>query len=119
MKLTKTTKILLIAVLVLSAATGIAGFAYFSLASKKVEVPNFIGKEKKDVEAWALENKIASKQLAYNYSFDENSEEDTVLSQSLEANSVLKKNDVLTIGLSSGPDPDLTVAFPDFTGQEQ
>lgn len=119
MELTKTTKILLIAVLVLSAATGIAGFAYFSLASKKVEVPNFIGKEKKDVEAWALENKIASKQLAYNYSFDENSEEDTVLSQSLEANSVLKKNDVLTIGLSSGPDPDLTVAFPDFTGQEQ
>ena len=118
-RLSGTTRILLIIMLILSAVTGLAGIAYLRTSAKKVEVPDFIGKEKKDVETWALENKIASSQLVYDYIFDDNSKEDTVLQQSLPAKTMMKKKDILTISVSSGPDPDFAMALPDFSGKEQ
>ncbi len=118
-RLSGTTRILLIIMLILSAITGLAGIAYLRTSAKKVEVPDFIGKEKKDVETWALENKIASSQLVYDYIFDDNSKEDTVLQQSLPAKTMMKKKDILTISVSSGPDPDFAMALPDFSGKEQ
>lgn len=91
---------------------------FFLFPTKKIEIPEFTNKNKTDVDTWIMENEIPTEQVLMNYEFNETIGKDVVLSQSIIAGENLKKDDVLTIILSNGPDPDLLVTLPDFTGMK-
>lgn len=120
-RLAKTTKILLGVAIGLGTATVGTAAYYFSSAPEtaKITVPSFIGKTKSDVESWMTENSVSSDQCTFDYTYDEEKDQDVVLSQSIEADSVLGSEEVLEITLSNGPDPDKEFKMPDFTGKKQ
>ena len=120
-RLAKTTKILLGVAIGLGTATVGTAAYYFSSAPEtaKITVPSFVGKTKSDVESWMTENSVSSDQCTFDYTYDEEKDQDVVLSQSIEADSVLGSEEVLEITLSNGPDPDKEFKMPDFTGKKQ
>lgn len=87
---------------------------FFLFPTKKIEIPDFTNKTKIDVDAWVVENDLTTDQVLFNYEFNESIIKDQVTSQSIVGGETLKKDDVLTITLSNGPDPDLIVTLPDF-----
>jgi|GEM_PF-1127939 len=115
----RTTRGLLItAVLLMAAAGGAVGY-YLTSQNAGVRVADLAGKTKEDVKSWQQESKLSDDQLILAYSYDETAAVDTVLSQSIPADQVLKKGDVLTVTLSNGPDPDKEFDAQDFTGKDQ
>lgn len=120
-RLAKTTKILLgVAVGLGTVTVGTAAYYFSSVPeSQKVTVPSFPGKTKSDVESWMSQNSLSSDRCLFDYAYDEEKDRDVVLSQSIEADSVLGPQEVLTITLSDGPDPDKEFQMPDFSGKKQ
>lgn len=86
----------------------------FLFPAKKIEIPDFSNKSKVDVDAWILENDLTVEDVTFTYEYNETTEKDMVLSQSILAGEKLKKDEVLNIILSNGYDPTLVVTIPDF-----
>lgn len=112
----KTIGLIVTAAILFIATIGIAIF-YFLVPVKQIEVIDFTSMDKVEVDAWILENELTPEQVVFAYEFNEVTEKDTVLNQSILAGETLKKDDILTITLSDGPDPGLIVTVPDFTGK--
>lgn len=112
----KTIGLIVTAAILFIATIGIAIF-YFLVPVKQIEVIDFTSMDKVEVDAWILENELTPEQVVFAYEFNEVTEKDTVLNQSILAGETLKKDDILTITLSDGPDPGLIVTIPDFTGK--
>ena len=117
----KTTRILMIiaGVLVVATAGTIVYYGQNQNQDTGVTVENLVGKTKDEVISWRDENKLTEDQLTFSYIYDEEVAEDTVLSQSIDADTVMKKEDVLEVSLSNGPDPDAEVQLIDFTGKKK
>ncbi len=119
MILTAKTKILMIIAAVLFVTTIGTGIYYISTASSaSVKVTDFTAMNREEVLTWAKANKVSEDQITFTYAFDEEAEEDTVISQSVEKDAVLGKKDSIEIVLSSGPDPNLELKLIDFTGMK-
>lgn len=113
----KTIALIVTAAVLLIATIAISVF-YFLVPVKQIEVIDFSGMNKSEVETWVLENELTEEQVLFAYEFNEVTEKDVVLNQSIEAGELLNKDDILTITLSDGPDLGLIVTIPDFTGQK-
>lgn len=99
-------------ILILLTATIVAIF--FLFPAKKIEIPDFTNKTKAEVETWITENELSLDQVLIAYEYNETIMKDQVLTQSIVGGETLKKDDILTITLSNGSDPDLIVTLPDF-----
>lgn len=114
------TKTLLAIICVLIVAIIGSGIYYVSLLNTpSITIPNFIDQTKQDVLAWQEENHLLEEQISFEYSYDEEVEEDVVLAQSLSEGESLKKEDIFEITLSQGPDPEKEFEIPDFTDKSQ
>lgn len=95
-------------------ATIIILIIYFS----KIEVPNFNNQLVSIADKWSTENKIQIiKKETYNNQFDE----DYVISQSIKSGSKISKKTILEITVSKGSNPDEKITVPDLkkmTGAE-
>lgn len=88
----------------------------FLVPEKKIEIPDFLNKTKLEVETWMFDNDLTEERVTLTYEYNETIEKDSVVSQSIVAGEKLKKDELLSITLSNGFDPELVVTLPDFTG---
>ncbi len=89
-----------------------AVFVIISLTGR-VSVPDFTGMSLEDAYIWSQKNKVALT-VRNEYSFDV--DENIILSQDVEEGSKIKKNSIISVGVSLGPDPEELIAFPDLMG---
>jgi beta-lactam-binding protein with PASTA domain len=86
----------------------ILGFSYYQLTH--IKVPDFEGKELSEAYEWTTEHKIKLN-VEQKYNFDK--EANIIVKQTVK-NKKIKKGSELTIETSMGPDPEETIALPDF-----
>lgn len=93
---------------------------WFFVFRASIAMPNFVGKTLDDVSAWAKQNKIESSSIATTspeYSMDYAA--DTVMKQSVNEGTMIKKTTPITLTLSQGPDPSESISFPDIKSMSQ
>lgn len=90
----------------------LAALSFFFLKADVVVV-DFSEKSITEIDQWAIENKI---DIDYDYQFDELIEKGMVISQSVSPQTKIKKSEKLFILISLGPNPELEITLPDFTG---
>lgn len=103
-----------VVLIVVCAVLLIAGvIAYFVFFAPKIEMPNFVGKTKTDVAAWAKQQGVQPSGILFeeDYYFDYN--ENEIISQSVEAGKKVKENVKITFVSSLGADPDELIKTPD------
>ncbi len=103
-------KALVIAVLILAL---LGALAYFLFLRPKIEMPDFIGKSRSDVAAWVKQQGIEPSGIIFDDTYDFDSDEGSILSQSVAAGKKVGKDVKLNFTLSLGPDPDERVKVPD------
>ena len=86
--------------------------------SKKdaVTVPDFFGMTRLDAEAWIEEYKVNPDTVFYSYEYNETVANDKIFRQSVAAGEELGEAG-LTLTISNGPDPNILIDLPDFTGK--
>ena len=121
MRLTGKTRVLIVLFILLLGATIALGiFGLQGLMPKHGTVLiDFTGMKKKEAEAWRIDHRLAESQMTFSYSYDEDREEDTVLSQNRPKGTVLEKNDVLVLTVSNGKDPEKEVELPAFSAMSR
>ncbi|MBR2578476.1 MAG: PASTA domain-containing protein, partial [Erysipelotrichaceae bacterium] len=104
-------KKLLIAAIVLLAAVLIG--AYFLFLAPKIEMPDFVGKSRNDVAAWVKQQGIEPSGIIFEETYDFDTDEGIILTQSVEAGKKVKENVKLNFLVSLGADPDESIRVPD------
>ena len=99
-------------------AAGALGGTYYYSASHKAEVIDFIGKDITIAKDWATKNRVSG-QMAYIYVFDEEKNKDVILKQSKKEGSFLSSEEILTLNVSKGADPDKEFMMADFSGKSE
>ena len=87
---------------------------YFFMPPAGIKIVDFTHQPIQDVMSWADDNKLSDQQVEYIYEFNEEIEKDIVLSQSHQADTIVKKEEKITFTISNGSDPDKIIALPDF-----
>ena len=100
----------------LVAIIGILSALYIFLPAN-IKAPDFTNKTLSDVETWLNENKIKEDAYKIDHEFSESIEKDYVIKQSVLPDEDIKKNEVFTVTISDGKDPDYKVLIPDFTNK--
>ncbi len=99
-------------------AAGALGGTYYYSASHKAEIMDFTGKNITIAKDWAKKNRV-SDQMAYIYVFDEDKDRDIILKQSKKEGDFLGSDEILTLNVSKGADPDREFAMDDFSGKSE
>ena len=86
---------------------------YFLLFAPKIEMPNFVSKTRNDIISWVKQQGIETSGVVFEEVYDLENEEETVISQSIEAGKKVKKNVKLNFVISKGGDPDERIVVPD------
>ena len=102
---------LIIILVVILLLLGVLG--YFLFLAPKIEMPNFVGKTKTDVVAWVKQQGIETSGIIFEETYDFDTDEGTVLSQSVDPNKKVKENVKLNFLVSLGADPDERIKVPD------
>ena len=102
---------LVIILVVILLLLGVLG--YFLFLAPKIEMPNFVGKTKTDVVAWVKQQGIETSGIIFEETYDFDTDEGTVLSQSVDPNKKVKENVKLNFLVSLGADPDERIKVPD------
>ena len=87
--------------------------SYFLFLAPKIVMPDFIGKTRSDVAAWVKQQGVETTGVIFNDTYDFDSDEGTILTQSVPAGKKVRKNVKLNFMLSLGPDPDEQIKVPD------
>lgn len=111
----KSTITLMVILAVVSVMTISIGAYYLLSEPAGIKVEDFKNKQVQDVMSWVDANKLKEEQVEYIYQYDEEIAKDTVISQSMQAEEILKKDGKISFTVSKGADPDLMVTLPDFT----
>lgn len=111
----KSTITLMVILAVVSVMTIGIGAYYLLSEPAGIKVEDFKNKQVQDVMSWVDANKLKEEQIEYIYQYDEEIAKDTVISQSIQAEEILKKDGKISFTVSKGADPDLMVTLPDFT----
>ncbi len=109
----KKTILLICSVIILAIVVGVALFFTFNYEGKSVVMPDFKEKTVSDIEVWINDNNL-SDQVEIVYEFDEEIEENVVITQSISSETKIKKEDKILITVSKGPDPEAKISIPDF-----
>ncbi|MCR4632994.1 MAG: PASTA domain-containing protein [Erysipelotrichaceae bacterium] len=89
--------------------------SYFLFLAPKIEMPDFIGKTRSDVAAWVKQQGIETSGVIFDDTYDFDSNEGTILSQSVAPGKKVKNNVKLNFTLSLGPDPEEKIRVPDLS----
>lgn len=114
----KKTRALLITVIIMLVAV-IAAAVFYLNSSTSVTVIDLVSKTKTEAETWISESGLKESQFSFKYEYNEDTEEDIIIAQSIAADEKLGEKDTLILTVSSGPDPDKEVTLKDFTGMSQ
>ncbi|MCF0116405.1 MAG: PASTA domain-containing protein [Erysipelotrichaceae bacterium] len=98
-----------LAVLLVALGVGL----YFFLFAPKIVVPDFVGRNFSDVNAWVKQNKIVTSTIVVTHEYNFDYDKDIVLSQMPMAGEKIKEDTPLTFTVSDGADPDEYISFPD------
>lgn len=97
----------------------LAVVAYFLFFAPKIEMLNFVGMTKNDVAAWVKQQGIDSTGILFTEQYDFDTEDGTILSQSVAPGKKVKNNVKINFSLSKGPDPDERINVPDLYAMEK
>ena len=86
---------------------------YFLFWAPKIEMPDFVGKTRSDVAAWVKQQGIEASGIIFDDTYDFDSDEGQILSQSIAPGKKVKNNVKLNFVLSLGPDPEERIKVPD------
>lgn len=86
--------------------------AYFLFFAPKIEMPNFIGKTKSDVAAWAKQQGIETSGIIFEEEYNFDYDAGQIMSQSVSDGKKVKKNVKINFVESLGPDPDESINVP-------
>ncbi len=103
----------------LAAALILGIAAYFLFLAPKIVMPDFVGKTKTDVGAWVKQQGIEPSGILFVEAYDFDSDEGSILTQSIPAGKKVKKNVKLNFDLSLGPDPEERIKVPDFYSMDK
>ena len=92
--------------------------AYFLFFAPKIEMPDFVGRSKSDVGVWVKQQGIESSGIVFEETYDFDSDEGTILSQSIPAGRKVKNNVKMNMVLSLGPDPNEEIKVPNIESKE-
>ena len=92
----KKTILLICSVIILAIVVGVALFFTFNYEGKSVVMPDFKEKTVSDIEVWINDNNL-SDQVEIVYEFDEEIEENVVITQSISSETKIKKEDKILI----------------------
>lgn len=84
----------------------------------KIKVESFVGMKKEDAVAWIRQQGIESSGILFKEEYDFDNENGVVLSQEPTSGKVTNKAK-MTFVISKGPDPDESVAVPDFKSMDK
>ena len=87
--------------------------SYFLFFAPRIEVPDFVGRTRSDVAAWVKQQGIETSGVVFEDTYDFDSNEGTILSQSVAPGKKVRNNVKLNFTLSLGPDPDEAIRVPD------
>ena len=93
--------------------------SYFLFFAPKIEMPNFVGMTKNDVAAWVKQQGIDATGILFVEQYDFDTEDGTILSQSISAGKKVKNNVKINFNLSKGADPDEKIDVPDLYTMEK
>lgn len=95
------------------AILAVLGILYYVFLAPKIEVPNFVYQTKTDVVAWVKQQGIETTGIVFDEEFSFDYDDGTVLTQSVEPGTKVKKDVKMNFVLSKGADPDELVVVPD------
>ncbi|MBO4919279.1 MAG: PASTA domain-containing protein [Erysipelotrichaceae bacterium] len=93
----------------------VAVLLYFLFLAPKIAVPDFAGKNKSDVAAWVRQQGIETTGIVFDEIHDFDTDEGTVISQSISPGKKVRKDVKMNFVLSLGPDPEEAVKVPDLS----
>lgn len=86
---------------------------YFLFFAAKIEMPDFVGKNRSEVATWVRQQGITASGVVMRDEFSLEYDRDVIMQQSVAAGSKVKKDVKLNFVVSKGADPAESVAFPD------
>ncbi|MDO4413816.1 MAG: PASTA domain-containing protein [Erysipelotrichaceae bacterium] len=98
-------------------AGAFGGTQYYAV-THPAEVISFEGKNVTIAKDWANKNRV-SEQVDFIYEYDEEADENTIMSQSLEEGTVMGRYEILSLTVSLGADPEKEFRIIDFTGKKE
>lgn len=105
---------------ILAAALVVVGIGiYFIFLAPKIEMLDFVGKDKTDVAAWVKQQGIEASGIIFDEIYDFDTNEGTILSQSIPAGKKVKNNVKLNFVASKGADPDEHITVPDLQNMDK
>ena len=87
--------------------------SYFLFFAPKIVMPDFLGRNRTDVAAWVKQQGIEPAGIVFEETYDFDTEEGDILSQSVQAGKKVKKDVKINFTMSLGPDPDERIRVPD------
>lgn len=92
---------------------------YFIFWAPKIVMPDFIGQTNSDVEAWVKQQKIERTGINIKPVYDFDSDEGTILTQSIPDGKKVKKDVKIDFTVSLGADPDEKIKVPDLASMDK
>jgi len=86
--------------------------SYFLFFAPKIQMPNFVGKNKSDVSAWVKQQQIETSGIVFDENYDFETSEGTILSQSVDEGIKVKKDVKITFEISKGANPNEEISVP-------
>lgn len=92
---------------------------YFLFWAPKIVVPDFVGQTNSDVEAWVKQQQIERTGINIKPVYDFDSEQGTILTQSIPEGKKVRKNAKIDFTVSLGADPDEKIKVPDLSTMDK
>ena len=93
--------------------------SYFLFFAPKIEMPNFVGMTKNDVAAWVKQQDIDSTGVLFAEQYDFDTEDGTILSQSVSPGKKVRNDVKINFTISKGADPNEKIVVPDLYSMEK
>ena len=93
--------------------------SYFLFFAPKIVMPDFVGKTKTDVAAWAKQQGIETSGIIFEEGYDFDHDNGVITAQSVKDGKKVKKNVKINFTLSLGPDPNEKISVPDLDSMDK
>ena len=93
--------------------------AYFLFFAPKIVMPDFVGKTKGDVAAWAKQQGVETSGIVFEEQYDFDNDNGIITSQSVKEGKKVKNNVKINFVMSLGPDPEESISVPNLNSMEK
>ena len=105
---------LLVLILLLMIGIIFALILFMNGSNQRISVANQIGATSEQAQQWCDDNKLDETHCVFISQYSETVPEGNIIAQSIESDSTMGENDIITFTVSNGKDPDYEVTLPDF-----